>query len=110
MPELPEVETIKEDLRSLVVGSGIEEARVLDPALVEEVAPEEFARRLLGAAIVGARRRAKHLILELDTSDAAVFQLKIGGCFCGTRPATRGCGLWTKKRWRSGSPGSGRSL
>jgi formamidopyrimidine-DNA glycosylase len=79
MPELPEVETIKEDLRSLVVGSGIEEARVLDPALVEEVAPEEFARRLLGAAIVGARRRAKHLILELDTGDAAVFQLKIGG-------------------------------
>ncbi len=79
MPELPEVETIKEGLRELVVGSRIEEARVLDPALVEEVAPEEFARRLAGAAIVGARRRAKHLILELDTGDVAVFQLKIGG-------------------------------
>ena len=81
MPELPEVETIKEDLRALVVGSRIEEARVLDPALVEGVAPEEFARRLASAAIVGARRRAKHLILELDTGDAAVFQLKIGGQF-----------------------------
>lgn len=79
MPELPEVETIKEDLRALVVGSRIEEARVLEPALVEEVAPEEFVRRLTDVAIVGVRRRAKHLILEFDTGDAAVFQLKIGG-------------------------------
>ncbi|MDP8951188.1 MAG: bifunctional DNA-formamidopyrimidine glycosylase/DNA-(apurinic or apyrimidinic site) lyase [Actinomycetota bacterium] len=79
MPELPEVETIKEDLRTLVVGSRIEEVHVLDPALVEEATPEEFARRLAGAAMVGTRRRAKHLILELDTDDAAVFQLKIGG-------------------------------
>jgi formamidopyrimidine-DNA glycosylase len=29
MPELPEVETIKEDLRELVVGSTIERAEVL---------------------------------------------------------------------------------
>src|ERR671933_2285146 len=66
MPELPEVETIKEDLRALVVGSKIEEARVLDPALVEGVTPEEFARRLEGTVITGARRRAKHLVVELD--------------------------------------------
>jgi len=79
MPELPEVETIKEDLRKLVVGSRIEEARVLDPALVEGVAPEELARRLAGTTITGARRRAKHLIVELDSGDAIVFQLKIGG-------------------------------
>jgi formamidopyrimidine-DNA glycosylase len=79
MPELPEVETIKEDLRALAVGSRIAEARVLDPALVEDATPEEFGRRLAGAAIVGARRRAKHLILKLATGDAAVFQLKIGG-------------------------------
>ena len=79
MPELPEVETIKEDLRELVVGSKIEEARVLEPALVEGVAPEEFARRLAGTTMTGARRRAKHLIVELDSGDAIVFQLKIGG-------------------------------
>ena len=78
MPELPEVETIKEDLRELVVGSKIEEARVLEPTLVEGVAPEEFARRLAGTTITGTRRRAKHLIVELDSGDAIVFQLKIG--------------------------------
>src|ERR671921_2370034 len=81
MPELPEVETIKEDLRELVVGSEIERAEVLAPSLVEQPSAEEFANRLEGVGITGARRRAKHLIVELDTGDSVVFQLKIGGQF-----------------------------
>lgn len=76
---MPEVETIKEDLRELVVGAKVEEAEVLDPALVEGATLEEFAQRLAGTTITGARRRAKHLVVELDSGDAAVFQLKIGG-------------------------------
>jgi formamidopyrimidine-DNA glycosylase len=79
MPELPEVETIKEDLRELVVGSRIEGAEVLDAALVEQPSPEEFVRLLKGASVTGGRRRAKHLILELDNRMNLVFQLKIGG-------------------------------
>ena len=80
MPELPEVETIKEDLRELVVGGRIEEVHVLDPALVEQPSStEEFARRLKGVRITEARRRAKHLIVELEEGDSLVFQLKIGG-------------------------------
>ena len=79
MPELPEVETIKEDLRGLVVGSKVEWAEVLDPSLVEQPSTEEFVRRLEGVRITGARRRAKHLIVELDNADSLVFQLKIGG-------------------------------
>lgn len=79
MPELPEVETIKEDLRELVVGTGIEEVGLPDPALVEQPSAEEFVRRLEGARIVGARRRAKHLVIALDSGDALVLQLKIGG-------------------------------
>ena len=79
MPELPEVETIKEDLRELVVGSEVEGADVLDPSLVEQPSPEEFVRRLEGVRIKGARRRAKHLIVELDSGGSLVFQLKIGG-------------------------------
>jgi formamidopyrimidine-DNA glycosylase len=79
MPELPEVETIKEDLRELVAGSEIERARVLDASLVEQPSAEEFASRLEGASITGARRRAKHLIVELGSGDSLVFQLKIGG-------------------------------
>jgi len=79
MPELPEVETIKEDLRELVSGSEIRRAEVLDSSLVEQPSTEEFIRRLEGVGIEGARRRAKHLIVELDSGDSLVFQLKIGG-------------------------------
>ena len=79
MPELPEVETIKEDLRGLVVGTTIERAEVLAPPLVEQPALEEFLSRLEGVGVSGARRRAKHLIVELDSGDSLVFQLKIGG-------------------------------
>lgn len=79
MPELPEVETIKEDLRGLVVGVRIESTEVLDPGLVEQPSTEEFTRRLAGRSITGARRRAKHLIVEIDGGDSLVFQLKIGG-------------------------------
>lgn len=79
MPELPEVETIKEDLRELVVGSTVEKADVLASPLVEQPSTEGFIQRLEGVRISGARRRAKHLIVELDPGDALVFQLKIGG-------------------------------
>ena len=79
MPELPEVETIKSDLRGLVVGSTVGDAEILSPALVEEPPGEEFVRRLQGTRIAGARRRAKHLIVDLDSGDALVLQLKIGG-------------------------------
>ncbi|QIN80203.1 bifunctional DNA-formamidopyrimidine glycosylase/DNA-(apurinic or apyrimidinic site) lyase [Rubrobacter marinus] len=79
MPELPEVETIKEDLRGLVVGSTVEWVEVSQPALVEGPSVEEFAGRLRGARIAGARRRAKHLIVELIGGDSLVLQLKIGG-------------------------------
>jgi formamidopyrimidine-DNA glycosylase len=79
MPELPEVETIKEDLRELVAGSEIERARVLDASLVEQPSAEEFASRLEGVRITDARRRAKHLIVGLGSGDSLVFQLKIGG-------------------------------
>src|ERR687898_1189650 len=79
MPELPEVETIKEDLRQLVAGSVIERARVIDSSLEEQPSAEEFVSRLEGVRITGARRRAKHLIVELGSGDSLVFQLKIGG-------------------------------
>ncbi len=78
MPELPEVETIKEDLRELVGGSLVTEVDVLDPALVEQPSPEEFVRLLEGLSITGAWRRAKHLLVGLDSGDSLVFQLKIG--------------------------------
>ena len=79
MPELPEVETIKQHLRELVVGSLITQVEVLDPGLVEQPSTEEFEQALEEDRISEARRRAKHLIVEFDSGNFLVFQLKIGG-------------------------------
>ncbi|QIN81774.1 bifunctional DNA-formamidopyrimidine glycosylase/DNA-(apurinic or apyrimidinic site) lyase [Rubrobacter tropicus] len=79
MPELPEVETIKRDLGELVVGARVEDVEIPSPVLVEHPSREDFVRRLRGARAAGARRRAKHLIVDLDSGDALVLQLKIGG-------------------------------
>ena len=79
MPQLPEAETIKEDLRELVVGSKILNSELLAPTLVEQNPPEEFARRLIGVRITGARRRAKHIVLDLDSGDSLDLQLKLAG-------------------------------
>jgi len=79
MPELPEVETIKEHLEELVVGAEVERAEVLYRNLVELPSVEEFEHRLSGVKITGARRRAKHLIVGFDSGDSLVLQLKIGG-------------------------------
>ena len=81
MPELPEVETIKEDLKSLVLGARIERVETPAPYLVEQPPLEEFKRRLEGVAISSASRRAKSLVVELGSGDALVLQLKIGGQF-----------------------------
>ena len=83
MPELPEVETIKEDLRELVAGSRIERAEVLRDSLVEQPSKEEFERRLEGVEIAGARRRAKHLIVEFGFGEYLVwcFNSRSGASF-----------------------------
>ena len=81
MPELPEVETIKEDLNELVARAKIERDQVLDDSLVENATPAEFTSKLKGCRIVGARRRGKNLVLDLDSEDSVVVQLKIGGQF-----------------------------
>ena len=60
MPELPEVETIKEHLRELVLGSVITGVEVLDPGLVEQPSVEEFERELEGTRI--SEPRHKHII------------------------------------------------
>lgn len=79
MPQLPEAETIKEDLRELVVGSRILSTEVMDKSLLEQSTAEEFVGRIADLRITGAGRRAKHIILELEDGHTLDLQLKISG-------------------------------
>jgi formamidopyrimidine-DNA glycosylase len=74
MPELPEVETIARDIRPHVTGRRITRARVIKPDILRKAGRREFERRLTGCTIARVNRRAKHVVLELDSGDRVVVQ------------------------------------
>ena len=81
MPELPEVETIRRDLERLVVGRRIVSAKVVLSKLLRGYPEGRFKKRLIGRRLTAAGRRAKILILDLDSGDKLLVHLKMSGRF-----------------------------
>ncbi|MBI2860492.1 MAG: bifunctional DNA-formamidopyrimidine glycosylase/DNA-(apurinic or apyrimidinic site) lyase [Chloroflexi bacterium] len=79
MPELPEVETIKNELEPFVVGRKITGVKLLWPGMVSRPSPDEFVSRLRSRNIAGISRRGKYLILGLSGGDALVMHLRMTG-------------------------------
>lgn len=78
MPELPEVETVKRGLSKLVVRKQITKA-TSDNFKSFPNLPPEIKAFLLGARIVAVRRRAKVIVIDLDTNYSLVVHLKMTG-------------------------------
>ncbi|MEE6260906.1 bifunctional DNA-formamidopyrimidine glycosylase/DNA-(apurinic or apyrimidinic site) lyase [Plantactinospora sonchi] len=81
MPELPEVETVRDGLARWVTGRRIVAVEVRHPRAIRRhvAGPEHFAAVLTGRTIVGARRRGKYLWLPLDSGDAIIGHLGMSG-------------------------------
>ena len=79
MPELPETETIARDLDSEVRGRKINKISVKKRDVLREVSARTLAQRLRGATIVRSWRRAKLVVLDLDTGDRIVVQPRFTG-------------------------------
>jgi formamidopyrimidine-DNA glycosylase len=80
MPELPEVETLRQDLENEVVGRRITGVEVTAARTVRRHHNrKELSRRLLTQRIVGVERRGAHLVLLLDSGDALVVTLGATG-------------------------------
>ena len=78
MPELPEVETIKNGLAKLLPGKVIKDVWYdWDKSFPN--APSDVAKFLVGAKIKKVRRRAKVLIVELSGGWALIIHLKMTG-------------------------------
>jgi formamidopyrimidine-DNA glycosylase len=78
MPELPEVETVRRGLADLL--PGLKVAGVTsDWAKSFPNAEEQVNAFLVGAKVVGVRRRAKVLLIDLDTDYTLVIHLKMTG-------------------------------
>jgi formamidopyrimidine-DNA glycosylase len=79
MPELPEVETIRRELRPRVRNRKIVECSVLREDVIAYPEPAQFCRRLIGETIEDVGRKAKYLILELSNGKRLIFHLRLSG-------------------------------
>ncbi|MDG4829525.1 bifunctional DNA-formamidopyrimidine glycosylase/DNA-(apurinic or apyrimidinic site) lyase [Solwaraspora sp. WMMD1047] len=81
MPELPEVETVRQGLARWVTGRRIAAVEVHHPRAVRRYPPggAQFAAALAGRSILDVRRRGKYLWLPLDSGDAIVGHLGMSG-------------------------------
>ncbi|MGA3488327.1 bifunctional DNA-formamidopyrimidine glycosylase/DNA-(apurinic or apyrimidinic site) lyase [Micromonosporaceae bacterium DT55] len=81
MPELPEVETVRQGLAQWVVDRRIARVEVRHPRAVRRhlPGPAHFAAALAGRTITDVRRRGKYLWLPLDSGDAVIGHLGMSG-------------------------------
>lgn len=66
MPELPEVETVRKGLISLVKGKTIAKVDVYWPRIIEMPEVETFQQQIIGETIEDVERRGKYLIFQLS--------------------------------------------
>lgn len=66
MPELPEVETVKNTLKNLVLNKKITGVNILYPNIIEYPNIEQFKNNLINQTIIDIKRRGKWLMLELN--------------------------------------------
>lgn len=80
MPELPEVETIREGLEKKVRGKRVNKVIVRnEKAIKSPSSPGRFIGKIEGRRFSKIRRRGKYLILELDSKDRLIIHLKMTG-------------------------------
>ncbi len=79
MPELPEVETIKNELAPHILGRRITGVTLLWEGIVRRPSVEEFRSRLIGRRLTGLARNGKYLSLRLSSGEVLVIHLKMSG-------------------------------
>ena len=80
MPELPEVETVRQGLIPALEGARLERVEARRPDLRFPL-PQGFVQRLTGARVDQLDRRAKYLLARLDRGDTLVMHLGMTGRF-----------------------------
>ncbi len=79
MPELPEVETIKNELSPQITGRRFTSITICDAKPVRQPSVDEFCRKLAGRTIEKLERRGKYLIFRLSGGEALVIHLRMTG-------------------------------
>jgi len=79
LPELPEVETIKQTLASKLTGRSITGIVLFHAGAIVHPSPEEFADRIRESRVLGLRRRGKYLLIDLSSGQTLVIHFRMTG-------------------------------
>jgi formamidopyrimidine-DNA glycosylase len=79
MPELPEVETIKHDLKSLILNKRIKDIKIFDKIFLKKPKTPSAWRKIIGSKIKGIERKGKILIISLTNGYKILIHLRLTG-------------------------------
>ncbi|MDZ7639973.1 MAG: bifunctional DNA-formamidopyrimidine glycosylase/DNA-(apurinic or apyrimidinic site) lyase [Bryobacterales bacterium] len=79
MPELPEVEAVRRRVEREAAGAVIAGVEIQRPGTIAPQTPAAFRKRVTGAGIVSAERRAKHLFIHLANAHSLHIHLRMTG-------------------------------
>lgn len=99
MPELPEVETVRRGLSELLPGRRVVRVAVFDSPKSFPNDSGQVEQFLYGASVAAVRRRAKVLLIELDSNYTLMVHLKMTG-----QLVFRSSGVARKEGFAGGHP------
>ncbi len=79
MPELPEVETVRQSLQQKLAGLKFTGAQILMPKVIQTPDPDEFKETITDKKITKVTRRGKYLLIYLNGGFTLVVHLRMTG-------------------------------
>lgn len=80
MPELPEVQTVVNDLnRAGLPGRSIVRAQIFWPRIIAHLSPDVFCQKIQDQTIAAIRRRAKYIVIDFTSEQHLLIHLRMSG-------------------------------
>jgi formamidopyrimidine-DNA glycosylase len=89
MPELPDLEIIREVLDPALTGQTVQDVEVVRPLVIRDLAGQGFAETLIGQTFESVQRRGKVLLFPLRSGPVLAVNCKLAGRLQYTLPAER---------------------
>lgn len=78
MPELPEVQTVINNLAPSVTGRKIKDVDVIYPKMIQNDL-NDFSKTIKGLTFIGIRRRGKYILFDFDNGQTLISHLRMEG-------------------------------
>jgi formamidopyrimidine-DNA glycosylase len=99
MPELPEVEMVVRGLRAPLIGHTIQSMWYDWEKTIATPAPPAFEGRIIGQTVQAVERRAKYIVIELDTDNLLVHLRMTGRLYVTDADAEHHVDKWVHVRF-----------